>query len=109
MDKFKSALALVVADRPDLPVHCIRPHAATKAADWFVRRFPGDVLYAVKANPHPAILDAVYAAGVRWFDVASLPEVELVASRFEDATLAFMHPVKARSAIRRASSTPLLR
>ncbi len=102
MDQFQSALALVVADRPDLPVHCIRPHAAQRAADWFVRRFPGDVLYAVKANPHPAILDAVYAAGVRWFDVASLPEVELVATRFEDATLAFMHPVKARSAIRKA-------
>ncbi|PQA89626.1 type III PLP-dependent enzyme [Hyphococcus luteus] len=102
MDQFQSALALVVADRPDLPVHCIRPHAAQKAADWFVRRFPGDVLYAVKANPHPAILEAVYAAGVRWFDVASLPEIELVATRFEDATLAFMHPVKARSAIRRA-------
>ncbi len=102
MDKYKSALDLVVADQPDLPVHCVRPHAATKAADWFVRRFPGDVLYAVKANPHPAILDAVYAAGVRWFDVASIGEIELVANRFEDATLAFMHPVKARSAIRRA-------
>lgn len=102
MDKFKSALALVLADRPDLPVHCIRPHAAQRAANWFLRRFPGDVLYAVKANPHPAVLDAVYAAGVRWFDVASLPEIELVANRFEDATLAFMHPVKARSAIRRA-------
>ncbi|MEZ5892487.1 MAG: type III PLP-dependent enzyme [Parvularculaceae bacterium] len=67
-----------------------------------MRRFPGQVLYAVKANPHPAILDAVYAAGVRWFDVASLPEIELVAARCPDATLAFMHPVKARSAIRRA-------
>lgn len=64
--------------------------------------FPGDVLYAVKANPHPQILDAVYAAGVRWFDVASLPEIEAVAARFPEARLAFMHPVKARSAIRRA-------
>ena len=102
MEKHTSALELVLASRPDLPVHCIRPHAAEKAAGWFVRRFPGDVLYAVKANPHPAILDAVYAAGVRWFDVASLPEIEAVASRFDDVTLAFMHPVKARSAIRRA-------
>jgi ornithine decarboxylase len=102
MERHISALELVVTGQPDLPVHCVRPHAATKAADWFVRRFPGDVLYAVKANPHPAILDAVYAAGVRWFDVASIAEVELVATRFEDATLAFMHPVKARSAIRRA-------
>lgn len=102
MERHISALELVVNGQPDLPVHCVRPHAAQKAADWFVRRFPGDVLYAVKANPHPAILDAVYAAGVRWFDVASLPEIELVANRFEDATLAFMHPVKARSAIRKA-------
>ncbi len=102
MDKSTSALALVLASQPDLPVHCVRPHAAKAAAGWFLRNFPGDVLYAVKANPHPAILDAVHAAGVRWFDVASMPEVELVANRFPDARLAFMHPVKARSAIRRA-------
>lgn len=102
MDNSQSALALVLASRPDLPVHCLRPHAAEAAAGWFLANFPGDVLYAVKANPHPAILDAVYKAGVRAFDVASLPEVDLVASRFPDARLAFMHPVKARSAIRRA-------
>ena len=100
MDKSTSALTLVLAAQPDLPVHCVRPHAAKAAAGWFMRNFPGDVLYAVKANPHPAILDAVYASGVRWFDVASMPEVELVANRFPDARLAFMHPVKARSAIR---------
>lgn len=102
MERQTSALALVLATQPDLPVHCVRPHAAKTAADWFVRNFPGDVLYAVKANPHPTVLDAVHAAGVRWFDVASMPEIELVASRYPDATLAFMHPVKARSAIRRA-------
>ena len=102
MERHTSALALVVASRPDVPVHCLRPHAAMTAADWFVRAFPGDVLYAVKANPHPEIIDAVYKGGVRWFDVASVPEIELVASRCPDATMAFMHPVKARSAIRRA-------
>lgn len=102
MEGTKSALALVLATQPDQPVHCIRPQAASKAADWFVREFDGDVLYAVKANPHPLLLDAVYAAGVRSFDVASLPEIELISERFPDARLAFMHPVKARSAIRRA-------
>ncbi len=102
MDRHQSALALVLADRPELPVHCLRPHAARKAADFFVRNFPGDVLYAVKANPHPAIIDAVYEAGVRAFDVASLPEIELVAARCPDAKLAFMHPVKSRLAIRKA-------
>lgn len=102
MERPKSALALVLAVQPDIPVHCLRPQAAKAAAGWFARNFPGDVLYAVKANPHPAVLDAVHAAGVKWFDVASMPEVELIGKRFPDATMAFMHPVKARSAIRRA-------
>lgn len=102
MQRSKSALALVLATAPDHPVHCVRPHAAQKAAKWFVRRFPGDVLYAVKANTHPLVLDAVYAGGVRSFDVASLPEIAMIAERFPGATQAFMHPVKARSAIRRA-------
>lgn len=111
MERHSTALALVLAEKargsaigegPDLPVHCLRPHAAFKAADWFVRNFPGDVLYAVKANPHPAIVDAVYHAGVRWFDVASLPEIELIAERCPEASMAFMHPVKSRHAIRRA-------
>lgn len=102
MERHTSALALVLASAPDLPVHCVRPHAAETAARWFLRRFPGDVLYALKANPTPAVVDAVYRAGVRFFDVASMPEIEFIASRYEDARLAFMHPVKARSAIRRA-------
>ncbi len=102
MERQTSALALVLANQPELPVHCVRPHAAEKAAGFFVQNFPGDVLYAVKANPNPIVLDAVYRAGVRWFDVASLPEVDLVASRFPDARMAFMHPVKSRLAIRRA-------
>ncbi len=102
MERCTSALALVLGSKPDLPVHCVRPHTAKTAAKWFLDRFPGDVLYAVKANSHPVVLDAVYGAGVRWFDVASLPEIELVARRFPDAKLAFMHPVKSRQAIRRA-------
>lgn len=102
MDRFKSARALVVADQPELPVHCLRPEAAHKATDFFMRNFPGDVLYAVKANPHPVILDAVYAGGIRSFDVASLPEIELIAERYSDARIAYMHPVKSRRAIRRA-------
>ncbi len=102
MDRHQSALALVLADQPELPVHCLRPHAAAKAAEFFVRHFPGDVLYAVKANPHPAIIDAVWAAGVRSFDVASLNEIETVLARCPEARLAFMHPVKSRLAIRKA-------
>lgn len=107
MEKHSSARALVVGSAsgksgPDRPVYCLRPHAAHKAAEFFIRHFPGDVLYALKANPHPAILDAIYAAGVRRFDVASIPEIQLAAEQFSDASIAFMHPVKARTAIARA-------
>lgn len=102
MERFISAPTLVVKHQPDVPVHCIRPFAAKRAAAFFKHRFPGDVLYAVKANPHPSVLDAVYDAGVRSFDVASLPELELVATRYPDARLAYMHPVKSRHSIERA-------
>lgn len=102
MQRFPSAVEAAACRRPELPVACLRPHAATRAAEFFVDRFPGTSLYAVKANPDPIILDALYAGGIRAFDVASLNEVMLVAGRFPDAHLAFMHPVKSRASIRRA-------
>ncbi len=99
---FHTPLDLVRERLPEKPVACVRPERVSLAASWFQENFPGEVLYAVKANPSPWVLDAVYAAGVRWFDVASEAEVDLIASRYPDATLAFMHPVKSRKAIERA-------
>jgi ornithine decarboxylase len=72
------------------------------AALWFQKNFAGEIFYAVKANPSPWALDALWEAGVRCFDVASEAEVKAVAERFPEARLAFMHPVKSRGAIRRA-------
>jgi ornithine decarboxylase len=43
-------------------------------------------------------------AGISAFDVASLPEIELVAGHAPGARMAFMHPVKSRDAIARAYS-----
>jgi ornithine decarboxylase len=63
--------------------------------------FPGDTAYAYKANSSVFLLGALYGAGIRHFDVASLPEIEDAAT-IPGATLHFMHPVKARNAIRRA-------
>src|ERR1700722_12812731 len=93
---------VVAADRPEDPVHCLRPAAIAATARDFVEGFPGDVLYAVKCNPDPAVLRALYDGGVRHFDCASLPEVRLVRSMFLDAAIHFMHPIKARRAIREA-------
>lgn len=99
---FHTPLDLVRERLPEVPVACVRPDRVSIAATWFRDNFPGKVLFAVKANPSPWALDAYYAAGLRWFDVASENEVELVASRYADAKIAFMHPVKSRKAIERA-------
>jgi ornithine decarboxylase len=77
----------------------VRPEAVAVAATWFQTNFKGDVLYAVKANPSPWVIEALWDAGVRVFDVASMPEIELVAAAAPGAKMAFMHPVKSRAAI----------
>jgi ornithine decarboxylase len=94
--------ALIAELRPEDPVHCIRPDSLAATAHDFVEAFPGDVLYAVKCNPDPAVLRAVWAGGVRHFDCASPNEVVLVRQMFADARIHLMHPIKARGTIREA-------
>jgi ornithine decarboxylase len=94
--------ALVAELRPEEPLHCLRPATLTATAAAFVAAFPGDTLYAVKCNPDPAVLRALWAGGVRHFDCASPAEVSLVRQMFPAAGIHFMHPVKARGAIREA-------
>jgi ornithine decarboxylase len=101
MERFPAASALIGAWKPDRPVIGLRPQAAGKAARWFLQHFPGDVAYAYKANSSVFLLGALYGAGIRSFDVASLPEIEDAAT-IPGAQLHFMHPVKPRTAIRRA-------
>ena len=50
-----------------------------RAARFFVEKFPGRSLYAVKANPSPDLLQILWDAGVTHYDVASIGEVRLVA------------------------------
>jgi ornithine decarboxylase len=95
---------LVALERPEEPMHCLRPATIEATARAFVDAFQGDVLYAVKCNPEPAVLRAVRAGGVRHFDCASLAEVALVRQMFPDDDIHFMHPVKARGTIREAWS-----
>src|SRR5436853_7583356 len=92
--------AVVARERPADPLLCLRPAAIAGAARRFVDRFPGDVLYAVKCNPEPRVLRALWAGGVRHFDCASLAELGLVRKLLPAAELHFMHPVKTRPAIR---------
>jgi len=96
---YHTPLDLVRERSPERPVALVRPDALAVAARWFRTNFTGDVLYAVKANPSPWVIRALNAAGIAAFDVASIPEIELVAEHAPDARVAFMHPVKNRAAI----------
>jgi ornithine decarboxylase len=101
LDTFPNIAAAIASRAPEKPIVGFRPHAAGRAARWFLKHFPGDVAYAYKANSSVFLIGALYGAGIRHFDVASLPEIE-DARTIPDATFHFMHPVKSRHAIRRA-------
>ncbi len=95
--------AFVAAERPTEPLHCLRPRLIQATARRFLAAFPGEVMYAVKCNPEPRVLRALWAGGVRQFDCASPAEVALVRQMFgASAEIRYMHPVKARPAIRDA-------
>ncbi len=102
MHKHHSALGLAKSQKPVQPVTLIRPHAASRAARFFVEKFPGRSIYAVKANPSPDLLTILWDSGITHYDVASISEVRLVARTLPQATLCFMHPVKAEEAIAEA-------
>ncbi|MGB6924257.1 MAG: type III PLP-dependent enzyme [Methyloceanibacter sp.] len=101
MDVFTSAAELLRHHRPERPVLGLRPHAAARAARWFIANFPGRVLYAAKANDAAPIIGALAEAGISHFDVASLVEIEGLAS-VSGAEFYFMNPVKSRGAIKTA-------
>ncbi|MBR0665802.1 type III PLP-dependent enzyme [Roseomonas hellenica] len=93
---------LVALARPEEPMLCLRPEVLADTARAFRRAFPGETLYAVKCNPDAAVLRALWEGGVRHFDCASIGEVRQVRGLFPAAEIHFMHPIKARSAIREA-------
>ncbi len=105
MHKHHRARELASALRPVQPVTLVRPHAAARAARFFSEKFPGRSIYAVKANPSPDLLQILWDSGITHYDVASIAEVRLVARTLPEATLCFMHPVKAAEAIEEAYFT----
>lgn len=99
---YDDAEAVVRALTPSYPVYCLRPDVLEAQARRFLSLFPGEVLYAMKCNPHPLVIQALYRAGIRHFDTASLPEIAQIAESYKDATSYFMHPVKGRAVIKAA-------
>lgn len=99
---FPNSREMVVSLRPEEPVFCLRPHEIEHRARDFVKTFPGKTYYAVKCNDNPLVLKALHDGGVRHFDVASIAEVIQIHLTFPDADMAFMHPIKAPSMIRKS-------
>tara|TARA_R110000782_G_scaffold87255_15_gene169061 strand:- start:11334 stop:12530 length:1197 start_codon:yes stop_codon:yes gene_type:complete len=95
------ATALEIEQSNDA-VHFLYINEIAEAASRFLNGFSGTCLYAAKANPHPALLRLLWAAGIRHFEVASIREIEKLRVEFPLAQLYFMHPVKSRQAINRA-------
>jgi ornithine decarboxylase len=94
LSRFASALKAIETLKPTVPLYLVHPEKFATAAKQFLDGFPGDVLYAVKANPHPVALRQLWDAGIRHFDTASLGEIEAVRSLCPDAICHFMAPVR---------------
>ncbi len=99
---FSSVAEALEAYEGDDAVHVLYPSRIAAAAETFLSGFPGKTLYAVKANPHPAVLKILWSAGIRYFDVASIREIDMVRAVSPDAIQYLMHPVKSRATIRHA-------
>ncbi len=99
---FSSVDDVIANYNGDDAIYVLYPKTIANAASVFLNGFPGKVLYAVKANPHPAVLRILWSSGIRGFDVASIREIDLVRSICPDAELYLMNPVKSRRTIKHA-------
>ena len=102
MQKFKSVEEMINQLRPDKPVYCIRKKSILSASKFFQNNFPGNILYAVKTNPHPEVIKTLIKSGINQFDVASIEEIKAVKKFSESAKCSFMHTVKSRENISEA-------
>ena len=78
LPRYATAAKAIESLKPSEPLYLVRPKKFAAAAKQFLDGFPGDVHYAVKANPHPIVVDQLWKAGVRHFDTASLGEIEII-------------------------------
>jgi len=102
MQKFKSVEELVRQLKPEKPVYCIRKNSILSASNFFQKKFPGKILFAVKTNPHPEIIKTLIKSGIDQFDIASIEEIKAVRKFSQTAKCSYMHTVKSRESISEA-------
>ena len=102
MQKFKSVEELIKQLKPEKPVYCIRKNSIQSAVKYFKNNFPGKILYAVKTNPHPVVIEKIIESGVEQFDVASIEEIKTIRNFSKTVKCSYMHTVKSRENIKEA-------
>jgi ornithine decarboxylase len=102
MQKFKSVEELINQLKPEKPVYCIRKKSVLTASNFFQKNFPGEILYAVKTNPHPVVIKTLIESGINQFDVASVEEIKQVRKFSSSAKCSFMHTIKSPESIKTA-------
>jgi ornithine decarboxylase len=102
MQKFKSVEELINQLKPEKPIYCIRKNSIESAVKYFLKKFPGDILYAVKTNPHPEVIKTIINSGIEQFDVASIEEIKSIRNFNQRAKCSYMHTVKSRESIKEA-------
>ena len=102
MQKFKSVEELINQLKPEKPIYCIRKNSIESAVKYFLKKFPGDILYAVKTNPHPEVIKTIISSGIEQFDVASIEEIKSIRNFSRNAKCSYMHTVKSRESIKEA-------
>jgi ornithine decarboxylase len=102
MQKFKSVEQLISQLKPEKPIYCIRKNSIRSAVKYFNKNFPGKILYAVKTNPHPTVIQSIIDSGIEQFDVASIEEIKSIRNFSQKAKCSYMHTVKSRESIKEA-------
>ena len=99
---YADALEVARTLAPSMPLHLLRPKLIYDRVAGFLKAFPGNTAYAIRANPEPKVLGEVFAAGIDWYSCDNLAEIETVSRLLPDARMLFMHPIKTEQAIEQA-------
>jgi len=102
MRKFRSVGEVVSELKPVNSIYCIRKNSIRTASNWFNKNFPGEVLYAVKTNPHEEVVKEIKNSGINKFDIASIEEIKIIKKIVPDAECFYMNTIKSREHIREA-------
>lgn len=84
---------------PEAPVMFFAPGILQDTARRYIDGFPGQVSYAVKANPSEGVIANLAATGLRRFDIGSNAEIALIRRLVPEAQLQHSNPVRSQSEI----------